>query len=211
MKSKTPKTNFTKRFLYVLLPFVLPLFLIGMGILLLVNEKLFNHIFLAFGILIALIGLIEVVIYASRRKFEIQTQYLVTGIIFMVIGAILIIVPFTVNTLIPVLIGICILASGISGAVNTMTFRKENSNVLIPMIFAVTNCLLGVFILIYVLFVNQNAGWNIIGILMIISGVLRMINEVLARISVPKTVIVTETVRTEATETADTVNSTEEQ
>ncbi|MGN1404270.1 MAG: DUF308 domain-containing protein [Ruminococcus sp.] len=209
MKPKSPKSKSSKRTLYVLLPFVLPLCLIGMGILLLVNENLFNKIFLSFGILIALIGLIEVVIYASRRKFEVQTQYLVTGVILMVIGAILIIVPFTVNTLIPVLIGICILASGISGAVNTMTFRKENSSVLIPMIFAITNCLLGVFILIYVLFVNQNAGWNIIGILMIISGVLRLVNEVLARISVPKSsAAVVETV---CTDTADKTNSTEEQ
>lgn len=209
MKPKSPKSKSSRRTLYVLLPFILPLCLIGMGILLLVNEGLFNKIFLSFGILIALIGLIEVVIYASRRKFEVQTQYLVTGIILMVIGAILIIVPFTVNTLIPVLIGICILASGISGAVNTMTFRKENSSVLIPMIFAITNCLLGVFILIYVLFVNQNAGWNIIGILMIISGVLRMVNEVLARISVPKSsATVVETV---CTDTADKANSTEEQ
>lgn len=209
MKPKSPKSKSSRRTLYVLLPFILPLCLIGMGILLLVNEGLFNKIFLSFGILIALIGLIKVVIYASRRKFEVQTQYLVTGIILMVIGAILIIVPFTVNTLIPVLIGICILASGISGAVNTMTFRKENSSVLIPMIFAITNCLLGVFILIYVLFVNQNAGWNIIGILMIISGVLRMVNEVLARISVPKSsAAVVETV---CTDTADKANSTEEQ
>ncbi|WP_295217023.1 DUF308 domain-containing protein [Ruminococcus sp.] len=209
MKPKSPKSKSSRRTLYVLLPFILPLCLIGMGILLLVNEGLFNKIFLSFGILIALIGLIEVVIYASRRKFEVQTQYLVTGIILMVIGAILIIVPFTVNTLIPILIGICILASGISGAVNTMTFRKENSSVLIPMIFAITNCLLGVFILIYVLFVNQNAGWNIIGILMIISGVLRMVNEVLARISVPKSsAAVVETV---CTDTADKANSTEEQ
>lgn len=209
MKSKSPKSKSSKRTLYILLPFVLPLCLIGMGILLLVNENLFNKIFLSFGILIALIGLIEVVIYASRRKFEVQTQYLVTGVVLMIIGAILIIVPFTVNTLIPVLIGICILASGISGAVNTMTFRKENSNILIPMIFAITNCLLGVFILIYVLFVNQNAGWNIIGILMIISGVLRMVNEVLARISVPKSsATVVETV---CADDADKANSTEEQ
>lgn len=209
MKPKAPKTKSSKRILYILFPFILPLCLILMGILLLVNEELFNNIFLAFGVLIALIGLVEVVVYASRRKFEVQTQYLVTGIILIVVGAVLIIVPFTVNKLIPVLIGVCILASGISGAANTLTFRKEESSVLAPMIFAMTNCLLGAFILIYVLFVNQNAGWNVIGVLMIISGVLRMINEVLARIFVPKSSHVVETTYTETAPEKEKVNKEE--
>jgi len=54
------------------------------------------------------------------------------------------------------------------------------------MIFGITNCLLGIFILVYVLFINSNTGWNVIGILMIISGVLRILNEFLARIHVPQ-------------------------
>lgn len=190
--SKVKNPLKSKRILNVLLPFILPLCLIGMGILLLTNEKMFNNIFLAFGILVTLIGLVEIVVYASRRKYEVQTQYLITGTILLVVGAILIIIPITVNTLIPILIGICVLGTGISGAVNTMSFRKENASILIPMLFAVTNSLLGVFILIYVLFINKDSGWNVIGILMIISGVLRILNEMLARISVPKSAGVVE-------------------
>ena len=75
------------------------------------------------------------------------------------------------------------LCNGISGIVNTMEFRKADTNIVASMLFAVTNCLLGIFILIYVIFINQNTGWNIIGILMIISGVLRMINEIVARLA----------------------------
>ncbi len=199
-KIKNPLKS--KRILNVLLPFVLPLCLIGMGILLLTNEKMFNNIFLAFGILVALIGLVEIVIYASRRKYEVQMQYLVTGTILLIVGAILIIIPITVNTLIPILIGICVLGTGISGAANTMSFRKENASILIPMLFAVTNSLLGIFILIYVLFINRESGWNVIGILMIISGILRILNEILARISVPKSVGVVESpIDAEATAT----------
>lgn len=190
--SKKEKSKKTKQILYILLPFVLPLCLIALGILLLTNEALFNRIFLAFGILIALAGLIEIVIYASRRKYEVQTQFLVTGSILLIVGAVLIIVPLAVNTLIPVMIGICVLGFGISGITNTMAFRQADSSVIVPMLFAVTNCLLGVFVLIYVLFVNSSAGWNVIGILMIISGVLRMINELLARIHVPKTATIKE-------------------
>lgn len=189
----TSNKSASKRFLYILLPFVLPICLIALGILMLANEDLVNSVFSAFGILLALIGLVEVVIYASRRKYEVQPQFLITGIVLLVVGIGLIIVPFTVNKLIPVIIGICVLASGVSGAVNTFTFRKEHSSVLIPLLFAITNCLLGIFILIYVLFINQNAGWNVIGILMIISGALRVINEILARIAVPSSSVVVET------------------
>ncbi len=200
MKSKSEKSTASKRISYVLLPFVLPLCLIALGILMLADEALITKVFIAFGSLVALIGLIDVVIYGSRRKYEEQPRYLVTGILLLVIGAILIIIPATVNTLIPVLVGICVLASGISGFSNTMSFRQPNSNILIPTIVAITNCLLGAFILIYVLFVNQNVGWNVIGILMIISGVLRIFNEILARISVPKQASVSETVETTSEE-----------
>ena len=91
MSTKTPKTKFGKQMLYILLPFVLPLCLIILGIVLLANAKVVNGIFLALGILIALVGLVEVVIYASRKKFHPESRYLVTGIILMVIGALLII------------------------------------------------------------------------------------------------------------------------
>ena len=70
MSTKTPKTKFGKQMLYILLPFVLPLCLIILGIVLLANAKVVNGIFLALGILIALVGLVEVVIYASRKKFQ---------------------------------------------------------------------------------------------------------------------------------------------
>ncbi len=192
MKPSSKKSPFARRTLYVLLPFVLPLCLIALGILLLVNETLITNVFLGLGALAALIGLIEIVIYASRRKYEVQPRYLVYGILLLVIGIALIIIPLTVNTLIPVLIGVCVLVSGLSGIANTLSFRQENTSVLIPILFAVTNCLLGLFILIYVLFVNTSAGWNVLGIFMIISGVLRILNEILARIAVPKSSGVTE-------------------
>ena len=115
----------SKQLVYVLLPFVLPLCLIAIGILLMVNETLIDKLFLGLGILGALIGLVEVVIYASRRKYEVQPQYLVNGIIWLVVGAALILIPFTINRFIPVLISLCVIASGISGVMNTLTFRKE--------------------------------------------------------------------------------------
>ena len=203
MKSKSEKSRAAKRISYILLPFVLPLCLIALGILMLANETLVSRVFIAFGILVALIGLIDVVIYASRRKYEVQPRFLITGLILLALGAVLIIIPATVNTLIPVLVGICVLAFGISGISNTFSFRQPNTSVLIPIIVAVTNCLLGLFILIYVLFVNRNTGWNVIGILMIISGVLRIFNEILARISVPKQIGVSEqqTIETTTTQT----------
>ncbi len=170
MQSK--KTPFSKRMFYVIFPFVLPLCLIALGILLQVNEKLVNGIFTTLGILIAVIGLIEVVVYASRRQCQPPqpAKTLTTGIILLILGALLIILPFTINKLIPIILGICVLCNGISGIVNTMEFRKADTNIVASMLFAVTNCLLGIFILIYVIFINQNTGWN-------------MINEIVARLA----------------------------
>ena len=122
MSTKTPKTKFGKQMLYILLPFVLPLCLIILGIVLLANAKVVNGIFLALGILIALVGLVEVVVSASRKKFHPESRYLVTGIILMVIGALLIILPFTINNLIPIILGLSVLGSGISGITNAPGF-----------------------------------------------------------------------------------------
>ena len=91
------------------------------------------------------------------------------------------------------------MGSGISGITNTLAFRREDTNILASMLFAVTNCLLGVFILIYVLFISDQAGWNVIGILMIISGVLRLINEIIARVAPKHSGAVIETTYTETT------------
>lgn len=184
MKPNTPKKPHSKRIRYILFPFFLPLCLIALGILLLVNESLVTNVFIVFGVVCALVGMIEIVIYASRRQYEVQTYHLINGIVWLIGGALLIIIPLAVNTLIPLLIGICVLASGISGIANTFSFRHEGSSIMIPILFATTNCVLGIIILIYVLFVNRSAGWNVIGILMIISGTLRILNEIFARISV---------------------------
>ena len=183
----------SKQLVYVLLPFVLPLCLIAIGILLMVNETLIDKLFLGLGILGALIGLVEVVIYASRRKYEVQPQYLVNGIIWLVVGAALILIPFTINRFIPVLISLCVIASGI----NTLTFRKEGATIFVPVLFAVTNIVLGAFLFIYVMWINKSAGYSVIGILLIISGVIRIVNEILARTSVPKAAQVVETSYTE--------------
>ena len=187
----------SKQLVYVLLPFVLPLCLIAIGILLMVNETLIDKLFLGLGILGALIGLVEVVIYASRRKYEVQPQYLVNGIILLVVGAALILIPFTINRFIPVLISLCVIASGISGVTNTFTFRKEGATIFVPVLFAVTNIVLGAFLFIYVMWINKSAGYSVIGILLIISGVIRIVNEILARTSVPKAAQVVETSYTE--------------
>ena len=63
-----------------------------------------------------------------------------------------------------------------------MAFRREGENLIVPLLFAITNCILGIFVLIYVLFINSYSGWNILGIFMIISGVLRIFNEIAARL-----------------------------
>jgi len=123
VRKTNSKAKLTKQLSYILMPFVLPLCLIVLGVLMLVNETLITRIFLCLGILTALAGLVEVVIYASRRKYEVQMRFLIRGIVLLVIRAILIIIPAAVNKLIPALIGIFILTAGISGISNTISFR----------------------------------------------------------------------------------------
>lgn len=185
MKSKSSKSS-SGHTIYILLPFIVPICLIILGILMLADESLVNQVIMVVGILIAVLGFIEVVIFFSRSKYEVQPRFLINGIIYLVIGAVLIIAPLLVNTIIPVLMGICVLALGISGASNTLSLRKEDANITAPMVVAIIQCLLGIFILVYVLFINPSTGWDVIGVLLIISGVLRIFNEILARISVPK-------------------------
>lgn len=193
MGEKKKKDAASRRLVYVMLPFVLPLCLIAVGVLMIVNESFVTRLLLVCGIVVALVGLIEVVIYCARRKYEMQPQFLVSGVILLILGALLIIVPAAVNTWIPVLVALCVLVAGVSGVSNTLAFRQEDSTIAAPIVVALLTVALGIFILIYALFINPNAGWNVIGILMIISGALRIVNEVLARIRFPKQASVRET------------------
>lgn len=175
------KSAASKRTFYILIPFVLPLCMIAMGILLMVNENFFNRIFMILGSILAFVGLIKIILYAAQNYHGLAKAAF-SGIAFLMVGVLLIVLPFAVNTLIPVLIGLAILSSGISGVANTMAFRREGENLIVPLLFAITNCILGIFVLIYVLFINSYSGWNILGIFMIISGVLRIFNEIAARL-----------------------------
>ena len=47
------KSAASKRTFYILIPFVLPLCMIAMGILLMVNENFFNRIFMILGSILA--------------------------------------------------------------------------------------------------------------------------------------------------------------
>lgn len=176
------KSAASKRTFYILIPFVLPLCMIAMGILLMVNEDFFNKVFMILGSILAFVGLIKIILYAAQKTTTASQKPLFSGIAFLMVGVLLIVLPFAVNTLIPVLIGLAILSSGISGVANTMAFRREGENLIVPLLFAITNCILGIFVLIYVLVINSYSGWNILGILMIISGVLRIFNEIAARL-----------------------------
>ena len=59
------KSAASKRTFYILIPFVLPLCMIAMGILLMVNEDFFNKVFMILGSILAFVGLIKIILYAS--------------------------------------------------------------------------------------------------------------------------------------------------
>ena len=61
------KSAASKRTFYILIPFVLPLCMIAMGILLMVNENFFNKVFMILGSILAFVGLIKIILYAAQK------------------------------------------------------------------------------------------------------------------------------------------------
>ena len=94
---KTKKSSFFNW----LLPFIGPVLLIAIGILLLVNSDLLNKICIVCGSILALLGFTEIVIYSATVKYEKRPRILGTGIILLVLAAIFILIPITFDLLKP--------------------------------------------------------------------------------------------------------------
>ena len=113
--TKTKKKKTDNKKMMQALQFIMPLLLIGLGVLLIRRRDALNQVFMAIGIVIALIGLIYTVVYYATKQYEKKPPYLASGIGLLVIGGIIIIIPFLADTFIPFCIALFILNSAISG------------------------------------------------------------------------------------------------
>ena len=121
LMQKTKKSSFFNW----LLPFIGPVLLIAIGILLLVNSDLLNKICIVCGSILALLGFTEIVIYSATVKYEKRPRILGTGVILLVLAAIFILIPITFDLLIPFFIGAFVLLSGIGGFVETVRITQR--------------------------------------------------------------------------------------
>ena len=173
--TKTKKKTDNKKMMQAL-QFIMPLLLIGLGILLIRRRDALNQVFMVIGIVIALIGLIYTVVYYATKK---KPPYLASGIGLLVIGGIIIIIPFLADTFIPFCIGLFILISGITGLMDAFQLKKFSSDWQIPLAFSVLITLMGVAVLICTFYLS-GVVWIIIGIMLIVSGLMRFINAIIS-------------------------------
>lgn len=162
-----------------ILQFIMPLLLIALGILLIRRRDALNNVFMAIGIFIALVGLIYTVIYFATKQYEKRTSYLVSGIGMLLIGGIIIIIPFLADTFIPFCIGLFILISGISGLIDALQLKKISTSWQIPLCFSILITLMGIAVLICTFYLS-GVVWIVIGVMLIISGLMRFINAIIS-------------------------------
>lgn len=182
--SETQKKR--SRILTLVLPFILPICMILTGAICIYRWDLVNSLFMGLGIASAVIGVVEIIIYAARRKYEAMPRLLVTGILLLIIGIFLMLVPTVLNGIIPIVISLCIIITGISGVINTISYHDKEDPILLPMIFAMINIIGGAILFIYTLTHPYYVGYVSIGVMLIISGIIRIINEIFARTAKPK-------------------------
>ena len=137
--TKTKKKTDNKKMMQAL-QFIIPLLLIGLGVLLIRRRDALNQVFMAIGIVI---------------------------------------IPFLADTFIPFCIGLFILISGITGLMDAFQLKKFSSDWQIPLAFSVLITLMGVAVLICTFYLS-GVVWIIIGIMLIVSGLMRFINAIIS-------------------------------
>ena len=190
--TKTKKKTDNKKMMQAL-QFIMPILLIGLGILLIRRRDALNQVFMVIGIVIALIGLIYTVVYYATKQYEKKPPYLASGIGLLVIGGIIIIIPFLADTFIPF-----ILISGITGLMDAFQLKKFSSDWQIPLAFSVLITLMGVAVLICTFYLS-GVVWIIIGVMLIVSGLMRFINAIIS-VNARKKQIPDDVIEGEATE-----------
>ena len=103
------------------------------GILLFFNpESIISAISILFGAIAITYGIVELFVYIKSPEFN-QSD-LITGIIGIAIGILLIVKTNIIATIVPLVIGICIILLAIRKIILAISFKKNNYNGYIQMI-----------------------------------------------------------------------------
>lgn len=133
----------------------------------------------AIAIIIMAIGIIKIITFLLKEQQEGFTRTgLISGIVFIIIGAFIAIRSKTIISVIPFILGILILFSGISKLQYTMQLRKysaeKNSAMLIT---SIVNVVLGI-VLAFNPFRGAKVMLIILGICMIVTGLSDLISAI---------------------------------
>lgn len=151
---------------------------LALGILFTANPIILTDICRYAGIALCVIAAVLAILYFVRKR-EISIL-LIYGIIALVAGILLIILPGVLAFLIPVFFGAWLLISSVSGMVRNFSFRHEHKYWWVGLILCTLGAALGAYVITRPMQTMETTV-RIIGIGMIIVAVLRVISAFMAR------------------------------
>ncbi|MBR0485836.1 MAG: DUF308 domain-containing protein [Oscillospiraceae bacterium] len=122
-------------------------------------------------------GILLLLCLFPKLRFQQNISY---GILFLVAGILLEVVPSLLKFLIPVLFGFWILSSSVSGMYRNFSFRQEVSGWRTGFVLCALSALLGIYVMTRPMSV-MNDTVRIIGIGFLIHAVIRLISSFLGR------------------------------
>ena len=169
-------TQLTKsHFRYTVIAAVLTLVL---GIVFTAKPDILTHVCIIAGAVMALIGaFLTIGYFLSGRVNGYQMVY---GGIFLAGGIFLCIVPTLLNFLVPVLFGVWICGTALSGIARNLALRRAHKLWWVGLLLCAAAAALGVFVMTRDVDVMAHTT-RIIGIVLIVHAVLRLVSSIMAR------------------------------
>ena len=183
-----------KIFKYLLPLFILFLFEIAVGVLLIINGEMFTQVvFIIFGVFMLICGIVTLIrtLMKSRNGGSISMLSLIGSIILLSIGAFFTAASgsvLSVMTAVTLVIGIIMVFNGMLKLAEYAAMRKQDAGSVFAIIGAIVTIVLGI-----VIAFNPFKGfevmvmWMILGIMIIVSAVFDLISLISFAVALKKT------------------------
>ena len=154
------------------------IFFIVIGLLLFINPASFVvSVSYLLGIFLLVYGVVNIIKYTQSKELSLSKVFLVIGIILSLAGLFLIIKPTFIGSIVPCVIGVCLIMNSIEKLMYLKFYLDKNSeNYIISLISAIVALSAGVFLLF-----NPLSGTlivtQIIGVIIVIYAVMDLIEK----------------------------------
>lgn len=176
------------------LPIILMLlFEITVGIMLLINPESFtNMIIILFGVVLLLIGIVDLIkFFAARKKGKTNILTIIASVISLILGIICAFFsPFVMSlfAVIAIVYGVILIVSGVFKAQNYLQSRKEEHKLsIVTIISAVLSIILGIIVAVNP-FGTTIIMWRFTGIVLLVESVVDCAAVILSARKAPDTV-----------------------